>query len=198
MILKIEVYIDLQLTTPFNIMTEATAVDEEPQLPPGIATKEQRENAVPFLRRPDDEVYRDACAALSHDALLNNCCISCGCDHPKIQTQMHSIEDQNILIKLGNVLSLTDALKQRIPATVQAQYDLGDYDHRLRGLMLSKYGLYTSDRISLDFKVPPRQTPDLHLCICRTCMDSIDAATKKIPGKSYFYTFSFKYIITII
>ena len=124
-------------------------------------------------KRDDKDIYRDTCPKLSYDYMLNNCCIVCGCDVPKALTRFFSIDDDSFVHKLRLRLSFTESRKQRMPLQVQNDYNLRNYDARLDGIILCKYGLYTPEHepINLDSF---EEVPNLQLCICDGCFSIIN------------------------
>ena len=114
--------------------------------------------------------------------MVNNCCIVCGCDTPKALTSFFSIDDDVFIQKLRLRLSLTEFRKQQIPIVVQEDYNLKNYDARVDGIILCKYGLYTSEhtQISLDSF---EDVINLQLCICNSCFAVIDIGERSKTSK---------------
>ena len=71
-----------------------------------------------------------------------------------------------------------------MPDKVQANYSLDMYDQRLKGIILSKYGLYRGgDKTPIDTNCFDA-VDDLQLCICKDCKDDMVAADRRTTTTS--------------
>ena len=163
-------------TTKMLLKLRAENIVIDPQYPDALVPEDElaridAEYDFDKLKRKDNDVFLDACPRMSYDYTTNNCCVVCDCDWPKAFTTFYSLDDA-FLPKLRARVALTEDRKRRMQPPVQEDYCLAKYDKRLDGLILSRYGLYTSTYTPIDLeRVEPVE--DLRLCLCHECADVI-------------------------
>ena len=163
-------------TTKQLLRLHAENIVIDPQYPDALVPEDElaridAEYDFDKLKRMDNDVFLDACPRMSYDYTTNNCCVVCDCDWPKAFTTFYSLDDA-FLPKLRARVALTEDRKRRMQPPVQEDYCLAKYDKRLDGLILSRYGLYTSTYTPIDLeRVEPVE--DLRLCLCHECADVI-------------------------
>ena len=133
-------------------------------------------------KRSDKDIYMEAAPKLSYAYLTNNCCAVCACDGPKAHSAFHPVEDDLYIRKLRLRVALTAARKLRMPRSVQADYNLRNYDKRLDGLILCREGLYSSTGSPIDLE-QFEPIDGLTLCVCDACDAVIMSSSQRPSGR---------------
>jgi hypothetical protein len=133
----------------------------------------------PTYKKTEGEMYNRICKYLSFEYLTNNCCAVCERCKPKAFTLFISVSDSVFVNRLRACVGFTDERRRRMPEKVQANYSLEAYDQRLKGIILSKYGLYRgNDKSPIDRNCFDA-VEDMQLCICEDCDIDIGYSTKR-------------------